>query len=231
MPAASTAALFRSRGPLPAEPALPRCSRPLPPRGCSGPDALRPPPRGLRAPWARRCEGAAGGGATRNSRCPGPARSPSRASKIACAILELPPPGESERGYASIVRTAAGSEPPGGAQEPAPKPLPRKQLSPPSGHRLSPRVVPILHRHTSGARTSPPNVDTDPSCVTHTPLSLHTGFSKVATSTHLTGIACHKDTPYLATVPRRLESSLLERLSSVLGLNSSVYVKFPRGSS
>lgn len=97
-PAACTAALFRSRGPLPAEPALPGCSRPLPPRGCSGPDALRPPPRGLHAPWARRCEGAAGGGATRNSRCPGPTRSPSRASKIACAILELPPPGESEPG-------------------------------------------------------------------------------------------------------------------------------------
>lgn len=168
-PAASTAALFRSRGPLPAEPALPGCSRPLPPRGCSGPDALRPPPRGLHAPWARRCEGAAGGGATRNSRCPGPTRSPSRASKIACAILELPPPGESERGYASIVRTAAGSGPPGGAQEPTPKPLPRKQLAPLSGRRPSPLVVPILHRHTSGARTSPPNADTDPSSSTRTP--------------------------------------------------------------
>lgn len=146
-PAASIAALFRSRGPLPAEPALPGCSRPLPPRGCSGPDALRPPPRGLRAPWARRCEGAAGGGATRNSRCPGPARSPSRASKIACAILELPPPGESKRGYASIVKTAVGSRPPGGAQEPAPNPLPRKQLSLLSGWRPSPLVVPTLHTH------------------------------------------------------------------------------------
>lgn len=135
-PAAWAAALFRSRGPLPAGPALPGCSRPLPPRGCSGPDALRPPPRGLRAPRARCCEGAAGGGATRNSRCPGPARSPSRASKIACAILEPPPPGESEPGYASIVGTAAAaavvaeSGPPGGAQEPALSPLPRKHSFP-----------------------------------------------------------------------------------------------------
>lgn len=122
--------------PPPRRAGAPRCSRPLPPRGCSGPDALRPPPRGLRAPRARCCEGAAGGGATRNSRCPGPARSPSRASKIACAILEPPPPGESEPGYASIVGTAAAaavvaeSGPPGGAQEPALSPLPRKRSFP-----------------------------------------------------------------------------------------------------
>lgn len=131
-PAAWAGALFRSRGPLPAGPALPGCSRPLPPRGCSRPDALRPPPRGLRAPRARCCEGAAGGGATRNSRCPGPARSPSRASKIACAILELPPPGESEPGLRKHCGNrggggggggsgAARGRPGAGAEPPAPE--------------------------------------------------------------------------------------------------------------
>lgn len=115
--------------------------------------APSPPPRGRRAPWARRCEGAAGGGAARNSRLRGPRScSPSRASKIACAILEPPPPQppqpprEPKRGYASIVGAAAmaGLGPPGGAREPPPSPRPPHPATaggtPASlGSRFSPR--------------------------------------------------------------------------------------------
>lgn len=116
--------------PLPPTPGLGSrgCSRPGPSRPAAVP-ARGPPPRGRRAPWARRCEDAAGGGATRNSRLPRlRRRSPSRASKIACAILEPPPPREPKRGYASIVgaAAAAGSGPPGGAREPPPSPPFRK---------------------------------------------------------------------------------------------------------
>ena len=121
-PAAAAAAgprrprLFRSRDapPTTTEPQLRFCSGltappPLPTsapaavpiRGPPAPLAVparRPPPRRRHAPWAPRCEFAAGGGARRNSRLPSPRRrSPSRASKIVCAILE-PPPLESEAG-------------------------------------------------------------------------------------------------------------------------------------
>ena len=99
--------LFRSRCPPP-PPAFPLplfLSRGPPLRWASAPAAVPvpappaprlfrsrcPPPRGRHAPWARRGGFAAGGGTTRNSRLPRPRRrSPSRASKIVCAILEPP---------------------------------------------------------------------------------------------------------------------------------------------
>lgn len=119
-------------------PAVPGPVLPPPPgrgsRGCSRPRPSRPAAVPAPAPSAPRPPRALGpalrgrGGRGRHAEQPPPPalpRSPSRASKIACAILE--PPREPKPGYASIVgAAAAGSGPPGGAQEPPLSPTPRK---------------------------------------------------------------------------------------------------------
>lgn len=124
----STAVWSHSPHPT-AGPQLPRLfsPAPLPPCGCSGPGALRPAAAARPGPGAARArrEGAQRGTAASLCRFPRPRRrSPSRASKIVCAILEPPPPREPKWGYASIVgavaAAAVGSGPPEGAREPPP---------------------------------------------------------------------------------------------------------------